>query len=184
MRITKRHMRLRRNQQRTTTNQSPFRNKKIRKSSNHNRRNKRQRPRHGQTSPKNENRLRLRRNRQKRPNPTPRRPQRQNNRIPPKPNGLPKRKHRSHINQAQQEHNKTMDILKNLRDTVKNLKHSPSTPKLCPKCGNHKIRLSTGFDGWIFPTQYLCPACGYKGPIILELEKTQENTATDENQLT
>lgn len=171
-------MRLRRNQQRTTTNQSPFRNKKIRKSSHHHRRHRHQRNRHGKTSPKNESILRLRRNSQKRPNPTPRRPPRKSRRIPTQTNGLPQRKHRNPLetlkhNQETQPH---MTKIQNLRDTLKNLKHAPPTPKLCPKCHSPKIKLSTRFDGWLLPVQYICPQCGYKGPIILELEETQQET--------
>jgi hypothetical protein len=177
MRITKRHMRLQRNQQRTTTNQSPFRNKKIRKSSHHHRRHRHQRNRHGTTSPKNESILRLRRNRQKRPNPTPRRPPRKSRRIPTQTNGLPQRKHRNPLDPPKHNPGDTdqhMPKLQNLRDTLKNLKHAPPTPRLCPKCHSPKIQLSTRFDGWLLPLQYVCQQCGYKGPIILELEKTEQ----------
>jgi len=187
MRTTKRHMRLRRNQQRTTTHQSKIRNKKIRKSSNHNRRNKRQRHRHKQTSPKNENLLRLRRNSQKRSNTTPRRPPRPSTRIPTKPNGLPRRKHRSTITQTARKtlsrsQQTSMGILQSIREVVNNLKHNRPTPKLCPKCGNPKLRLSTSFDGWFFPEQYVCEQCGYKGPIVLELEKIEETDEAKEAQ--
>src|SRR3990170_8890685 len=99
MRITKRHLRLRRNQQRTTTNQSSFRNQKIRKSSHHNRRHRPKRKRHGTPSTKNENLLRMRRNRQKRPNHTPRRPPRPRSRLSRAAAGLPKRQHRSTVRQ-------------------------------------------------------------------------------------
>jgi hypothetical protein len=26
---------------------------------------------------------------------------------------------------------------------------------------------------WLFPEQYICPDCGYKGPIVLELVKEE-----------
>jgi len=29
---------------------------------------------------------------------------------------------------------------------------------------------------WLFPEQYICPQCGYKGPIVLELEEQKEET--------
>ena len=172
-------MRLQRNQQRTTTHQSSFRNKKIWQSRNHNRRTKRQRHRLGTARPKNESLLRLRRNRQKRSNPAPRRPQRPSTRIPHARNGLSKRKHRSHITLRQssllRSQQTPMGILRNIREVVGNLKHDRPTPKLCPRCGNPKLGLSSRFDIWLFPEQYVCEQCGYKGPITLELEKEKAN---------
>jgi len=168
---------LQRNQQRTATHQSSFRNKKIRKSRNHHRRTKRQRHRPEPPSTKNENLLRLRRNRQKRSNPTPRRPQRPSTGIPHAGNGLPKRKHRRHINlrtaHSSRSQRTPMGILRNIREVVGNLKHDRPTPKLCPRCGNPRLRLSSRFDIWLFPEQYVCEQCGYKGPITLELEKEE-----------
>jgi len=80
-----------------------------------------------------------------------------------------------------------MGILQNLREVVKNLKHTNPTPKLCPRCGNPRLKPSSRFDGWLFPQQYFCEQCGYKGPIALELEpeKTSETeTATEPNEAT
>ncbi len=70
-----------------------------------------------------------------------------------------------------------MGILQNFREVVGNLRHKRTSPKLCPRCGSPELRLSTRFDMWLFPEQYICSECGYKGPITLELEKEQE---TDE----
>jgi len=67
-----------------------------------------------------------------------------------------------------------LDLLRNLREVVKSLKHSQPTPKLCPRCASPKLRLSSRFDIWLFPEQYICQNCGYKGPIVLELEKEKE----------
>jgi len=67
-----------------------------------------------------------------------------------------------------------MGTLQNIREVVKNLKHNPPTPKLCPRCGNPKLKLSSRFDGWLFPAQYVCEQCGYRGPITLELEKNED----------
>jgi predicted RNA-binding Zn-ribbon protein involved in translation (DUF1610 family) len=69
-----------------------------------------------------------------------------------------------------------MGILRNVREVVKNLKHSPSAPKLCPRCGSPHMRLSSRFDMWLFPEQYICGNCGYKGPIVLRLEKQEESS--------
>jgi ribosomal protein L37AE/L43A len=67
-----------------------------------------------------------------------------------------------------------LGLLRNIREVVKSLKHSQPTPKLCPRCTSPKLRLSSRFDIWLFPEQYICEKCGYKGPIVLELEKEKE----------
>jgi len=72
-----------------------------------------------------------------------------------------------------------LGLLKNLREVVKNLKHAQPTPKLCPRCHSPKLKLSSRFDIWLFPEQYICQNCGYKGPIVLELEKEEETKKTE-----
>jgi predicted RNA-binding Zn-ribbon protein involved in translation (DUF1610 family) len=69
-----------------------------------------------------------------------------------------------------------MGILKNLREVVKSSKYKRTALKLCPRCGNPKLRLSSGFDIWLLPEQYVCLNCGYKGPITIELEKEEEKS--------
>jgi C4-type Zn-finger protein len=72
-----------------------------------------------------------------------------------------------------------MSILKNLREVLKGLKHkklSKPAPKFCPKCGSHKIKLSSNLNTYprmygITPSQYICESCGYKGPIAIEIEE-------------
>jgi len=54
------------------------------------------------------------------------------------------------------------------------MKRSQPTPKFCPRCGSSEIQLSSRFDLWLFPEQYVCLKCGYKGPVVLELEKEEE----------
>lgn len=70
-----------------------------------------------------------------------------------------------------------MGIFKNFREVVKNLKHNRPMLKLCPRCGSPKLRLSSRFDIWLFPEQYVCLNCGYKGPITMELEKEEEDNS-------
>ena len=73
-----------------------------------------------------------------------------------------------------------MAILRNLREVFKGLKHKKTgvrVHKLCPKCGDPRINLSSGFEIYsrlygIVPEQYFCEICGYKGPIVMELEET------------
>jgi len=74
-----------------------------------------------------------------------------------------------------------MGILADFREVLKGLKHtkrSEATINRCPKCGSKKISLSSlgtypGLYG-IAPRQYICPECGYKGPIVME--QTKEET--------
>jgi predicted RNA-binding Zn-ribbon protein involved in translation (DUF1610 family) len=44
----------------------------------------------------------------------------------------------------------------------------------CPRCGSLNIQLSSTLDVWLMPKQYVCRDCGYKGPIVLELEKEKK----------
>jgi len=66
-----------------------------------------------------------------------------------------------------------LGLLQNLREVVRSLKHRQPAPKLCPRCGSPRLRLSSRFDIWLFPEQYVCDNCGYKGPIVMELEKEE-----------
>lgn len=70
-----------------------------------------------------------------------------------------------------------MGLLKNFRDVFKGMKRRKPTLKLCPGCGSPKLRLSSGFDVWLTPEQYVCENCGYKGPIVMELEEEKEGTS-------
>ncbi len=66
-------------------------------------------------------------------------------------------------------------MLQNLREVLGKLRRSQPTPKFCPKCESPEIHLSSRFDIWLFPEQYVCPKCGYRGPIAMELEKEKED---------
>ncbi|MCK5593202.1 hypothetical protein KAI31_03790 [Candidatus Bathyarchaeota archaeon] len=71
-----------------------------------------------------------------------------------------------------------MHILKNLCEVLNGLKRGKLAPKLCPKCGSSKLRVSSGFDTYprmfgITPLEYVCAFCGYKGPIAMELEEAK-----------
>jgi len=41
---------------------------------------------------------------------------------------------------------------------------------VCPVCGSPKIRKLSSFSGWLTPEIWVCPECGYKGPIYAEKE--------------
>ena len=66
-----------------------------------------------------------------------------------------------------------LSLLRNFREVVKNLKHRRPSAKLCPRCGSPKLRLSSRFDIWLFPEQYICVNCGYRGPVVMELVKEE-----------
>ena len=74
-----------------------------------------------------------------------------------------------------------MGLLRNFSEVAKNLKHSRPNPKLCPRCGSPKLKLSSRFDIWLLPEQYVCSNCGYTGPIVMELEKEKTKNIRDTN---
>ncbi len=67
-----------------------------------------------------------------------------------------------------------MGVLQNIHEVLKGLRRGGAVKKLCPRCGSSKLRLSSRFDIWLTPEQYICESCGYKGPIVMELEETSE----------
>lgn len=52
--------------------------------------------------------------------------------------------------------------------------------KVCPICESRKIRLSSQFDGWLVPETYICPDCGYQGPVYLEIQIDEDELERDE----
>ncbi|MEM2110971.1 MAG: hypothetical protein QXX08_03725 [Candidatus Bathyarchaeia archaeon] len=71
-----------------------------------------------------------------------------------------------------------MGKLKQPRSILGKIHWNPSsykTMKVCPRCQSINIQLSTSFDIWLTPRRYICKDCGYIGPIVLEIEKTEED---------
>jgi predicted RNA-binding Zn-ribbon protein involved in translation (DUF1610 family) len=66
-----------------------------------------------------------------------------------------------------------MGILGDIREVLKTLRYSKPTKIYCPRCASPNINLSSSFDYWITPKKYLCKDCGYTGPIVMELEKEE-----------
>lgn len=64
-----------------------------------------------------------------------------------------------------------MGAIRDLRELLGELKRRRASLKLCPVCGSPKLRLSSRFDIWLTPEQYVCESCGYKGPIVMEIEE-------------
>jgi len=60
--------------------------------------------------------------------------------------------------------------LRDLREVLGGLRRRGRNLRLCPVCGSPKIRLSSRFDVWLTPEQYVCEDCGYRGPIVMEVE--------------
>jgi len=72
-----------------------------------------------------------------------------------------------------------LGIFKDLREVLGGLKRRKSALKLCPRCGSSKLRLSSSFDTYprmygLTPGQYVCGSCGYKGPIVMEVEEEEK----------
>ena len=64
-----------------------------------------------------------------------------------------------------------MGIFENIREVLRGLKRRGPVRKLCPRCGSPELRLSSKFDIWLTPEQYICKSCGYRGPIVMEVEE-------------
>jgi predicted RNA-binding Zn-ribbon protein involved in translation (DUF1610 family) len=69
-----------------------------------------------------------------------------------------------------------MKKLDGVRDVLKNVKHRKPTQIYCPRCTSPKIALSSSLAVWLTPKEYYCEECGYRGIIIMELEKEKEET--------
>jgi predicted RNA-binding Zn-ribbon protein involved in translation (DUF1610 family) len=64
-----------------------------------------------------------------------------------------------------------LGLLEGLREIIRGIERRRLwAPKYCPKCGSSKISLSSSFDIWLTPEQYVCKSCKYSGPIVLEIE--------------
>ncbi|MFQ6065012.1 MAG: hypothetical protein ACE5L6_06010 [Candidatus Bathyarchaeia archaeon] len=72
-----------------------------------------------------------------------------------------------------------MGILENIRDVLRGLNRGRPLRKRCPRCGSSTLRLSSRFDIWLTPEQYVCESCGYKGLLVMELER-EENSGEKE----
>jgi predicted RNA-binding Zn-ribbon protein involved in translation (DUF1610 family) len=66
-----------------------------------------------------------------------------------------------------------MKLIQNLKEVLGSLKRRGPSKIYCPRCGSPNIRLSSSLDYWLTPKKYVCENCGYKGPIVMELEKEE-----------
>jgi len=66
-----------------------------------------------------------------------------------------------------------MTLLGDIREILKSLRRAKPSKSYCPKCASPNIHLSSRVDYWLAPRKYVCEDCGYNGPIIMELEKEE-----------
>jgi len=64
-----------------------------------------------------------------------------------------------------------MNMLKSIREIFKTIKFRKPAKKYCPRCGSPRIHLSSSLDYGITPKKYVCENCGYRGPLVMEIEK-------------
>ncbi len=67
-----------------------------------------------------------------------------------------------------------MKKLENIREVFKTMKYRKPSNIFCPRCASPEISLSSNFDIWLTPKKYICNSCGYFGPVVMELEKIEE----------
>jgi len=66
-------------------------------------------------------------------------------------------------------------MLKEFLKLMKRLKHSGKTIVACPKCGSTNIHQTSILNVWLLPSYWICKDCGYKGPIVMEIDVEQED---------
>jgi predicted RNA-binding Zn-ribbon protein involved in translation (DUF1610 family) len=71
-----------------------------------------------------------------------------------------------------------MKTLENIGEVFRTLKHRKPSRIFCPRCASSLISLSSRLDAWLTPKKYICNSCGYVGPVVMELEKIEENGST------
>ncbi len=79
----------------------------------------------------------------------------------------------------QEETKPKMKLLQNIREVFKTLKHRQPSRIYCPKCCSPRIGLHSSLDYWLTPTKYVCQDCGYTGPVVMELEKEEDEESAD-----
>jgi C4-type Zn-finger protein len=71
-----------------------------------------------------------------------------------------------------------------IRDILKNTKHRKPTQIYCPRCASSKIQLSSSLAMWLTPKEYFCENCGYRGIIVMELEKDEDQNDKEKEEET
>lgn len=65
--------------------------------------------------------------------------------------------------------------MESFKNFLKSLKRKRSNPlAICPKCGNPKVSQLNSLSGWLTPSMYVCNKCGYTGPILLEVDSSND----------
>jgi C4-type Zn-finger protein len=74
-----------------------------------------------------------------------------------------------------------MGILRDVYRVVAGLKRKKLGKQhatLCPRCGSPQLKRASSLNTYprmygLAPLSYVCADCGYKGPIVLELEEEE-----------
>ncbi len=67
-----------------------------------------------------------------------------------------------------------MTFLHDVVEVIRKLNHHKRSKTYCPRCSSPNIHLDDRADYWLAPPKYVCDQCGYRGPIVMEIEKTEE----------
>ncbi|MCD6348711.1 MAG: hypothetical protein J7L91_03720 [Candidatus Korarchaeota archaeon] len=72
-------------------------------------------------------------------------------------------------------------MLRKKRESVVDLGKKRKTIRItiCPICGSTNIRKASPFSGWLLPEEYVCLDCGYRGPVVAEIEVDEDEVKED-----
>ncbi len=65
----------------------------------------------------------------------------------------------------------------------KKRKKNDLVEQLCPRCLQPHLRYASSFSGVYAPAKYICPDCGYKGPIYVDISGNAEQEEFELNLL-
>jgi predicted RNA-binding Zn-ribbon protein involved in translation (DUF1610 family) len=66
-----------------------------------------------------------------------------------------------------------MGLLRDIREVLKVVRRRQPSKIFCPKCGSPEIHVSLRTDVLVAPKSYVCDVCGYRGLVVMELEKEE-----------
>ena len=66
-----------------------------------------------------------------------------------------------------------MGLLRDIREVLKTIARRQPSKIYCPECGSPEIHVSRSADVLVTPKSYVCDACGYRGLVVMELEKEE-----------
>jgi len=66
-----------------------------------------------------------------------------------------------------------------IRGVLRGLTRRPARRRgllVCPRCGSSKVKQADSISGFITPSRYFCPDCGYSGYFIVEIDKKEDRS--------